>query len=357
MTPLGHLATNLPAREQARRRTLLLGVGALIVLSTSPVFGHHVATRADSLLEGHDHVLNVCLIALHHILAPVHFLSHTLLLVGLAYALWDRARATLALRRTLGALHGREPGRGEPLEQAARRVGLDPARLRIVDELPNPAFTAGFWRPHVFVMASLPEVLDAARLDSVLAHELAHVRRRDPLRLTLLRFLACMLFYLPALRRLADDLTDEAEIDADDQAASRGSALVLASAILALAEWGASRRPNGLAPLPFGAVSFQGFQRVDLLERRVRRLAGEDAEVGTHVTRRSLTAAGAVLIAVFVSGMMMAHPLPADASEATGAPAHTAPHCRHPGESAFNHLFCLGWTARPAGAPCPHTGL
>ena len=357
MTRSDHLAVDLPAREQARRRNLLLGAGALIVLSTSPVFGHHVATRADAMLQGHDHVLNVCLIALHHILAPVHFLSHTLLLVGLAYALWDRARAALALRRTLGALESREPRSGEPLEQAALRAGLDPGRVRVIQGLPNPAFTAGFWRPQVFVMASLAEVLDTPQLDSVLAHELAHVRRRDPLRLSLLRFLACTLFYIPALRRLADDLTDEAEIDADDRAASRGSALILASAILALAEWGVAHRPIGAVPLPFGAVGFQGFQRVDLLERRVRRLAGEDAEVGTHVTRRSLAAAGAVLVAVFVSGMMMAHPLPADTAETTGGSGHAASHCRHPGKSAFSHLFCLGWNARPAGSPCPHTGL
>ena len=41
------------------------------------------------------------------------------------------------------------------------------------------------------------------------------IARRDPLRLSLMRFLACTLFYIPALRRLADDLTDEAEIEAD----------------------------------------------------------------------------------------------------------------------------------------------
>jgi Zn-dependent protease with chaperone function len=353
VTPLGHLAIDLPAREQMHRRMLLLGSGALIVLSTSPVFGHHVAARADAMLAGHDHILNLCLIALHHILAPVHFVSHALLLVGVGYALWDRARAAFRLARTLGALESRQATTGEPMGRAALRVGLEPSRLLIVQGLPNPAFTAGFWRPHVYVTAALPEVLDAAQLDSVLAHELAHVRRRDPLRLSLLRFLACTLFYIPALRRLADDLSDEAEIDADDRAASRGSALTLASAILALAEWAAAHRDVSMAP---AAVGFQTFQRVDLLERRVRRLAGEDAEVGTHVTRSSLAAAGAVLVAVFVSGMMMAHPLPAEAADVGAAHAHTAPHCRHPGELALGHLFCLGWRARPAGAPCPHAG-
>lgn len=347
--PPGHLAVNLPAREQVHRRVLLLGVGALIVLSTSPVFGHHVATRADALLVGRDHILNICLIALYHILAPVHFLSHTLVVVGLGYALWDRTRAALALTRTLGALESRLPAAGEPIERAARRVGLDPARVRIVQGLPNPAFTAGFWRPQVYVMASLPDVLDAGQLDAVLAHEAAHVRRRDPLRLSLLRFLACTLFYIPALRRLADDLTDEAEIDADDRAASGGAALVLASAILTLAEWGAAHRPMTAVPVPAGVVGFQGFHRVDLLERRVRRLAGEDAAVGTHVTRRSLAGAGAVLVAVFLSGIMMVHPLPAEAG-----PSGVTPHCQHHGESSLSHLFCRGWGAHPAGVRCPH---
>jgi hypothetical protein len=233
--------------------------------------------------------------------------------------------------------------------------------VRVVEGLPNPAFTAGFWRPHIYVAASLSDVLDAAQLDAVLAHERAHVTRRDPLRLSLLRFLACTLFYIPALRRLADDLTDQAEIDADDAAVARGAPLALASAILVLAQWASARRfARGIVPFPTGAAAgfslFEPFRRVDLLERRVRRLAGEEAVVGTHVTRRSLWAAGAVLIAVWLSGLMMAHPLPAATPSDVGAHAHVAPHCRHPGESALSHLFCLGWGSRAAGAPCPHTG-
>ncbi len=361
MTPRAHLAATVPAREQARRRVLLLGVGTLIVFSTSPVFAHHVAPRADALLAGHDHIVNVCLIAMHLLLAPVHFAFHLLLAAGLAYAIWDRARAWWGLERTLRALETRRPASDEPIGAAAARVGLENARVHVVEGLPNPAFTAGFWRPHVYVAASLPDVLDAPQLEAVLAHEQAHVTRRDPLRLSMLRFLACTVFYIPALRRLADDLTDEAEIDADDDAVSRGAPLALASAILVLAQWATERRfTTGIVPFPSGAAAgfrpFEPFQRVDLLERRVRRLAGEDADVGTHVTRRSLAAAGAVLIAVWVSGVVMAHPLPAAAVGEVTAHAHVAPHCRHVGESALSHLFCLGWQPRPRGAPCPHTG-
>jgi Zn-dependent protease with chaperone function len=340
---------------------LLLGVATLILFSTSPVFGHHLATRADALLAGHDHIGNVCLIALHHLLAPVHLVFHTLLLAGLLYALWDRVRAWAGLSRTLRALEVRIPSAGEPIGAAAARVGLGPARVRVVEGLPNPAFTTGFWSPHVYVAASLPDVLDASQLEAVLAHERAHVTRRDPLRLSVLRFLACILFYIPALRRLADDLTDEAEIDADDAAASRSAPLALASAILVLAQWATEHRfTTGIVPFPIGAAAgfhpFEPFQRVDLLERRVRRLAGEEADVGTHITRRSLAAAGLVLIAVWMSGLVVAHPLPAATVTEARAHVHISPHCRHVGESALDHLFCLGWHPRPHDAPCPHTG-
>ena len=347
------------ARDQSHRRALLVSMATLILVSMSPVFGHHLATRADALLAGHDHLGNICLIALHVLLSPVHSAFHLLLWVGLAWAVSDRLRAWYALRRTLSALACTPVVTGDAFHTAARLVGLSADRIRVVDGLPNPAFTAGFWRPRVYVAAALPTVLDAAQLSAVMAHEAAHVARRDPLRHSVMRFLACTLFYVPALRRLADDLADESEIEADDAAVSDGDALVLASAILALAEWAV---PSGVRKLRLGsAVAFQPLAspaRDALLERRIRRLAGEPVGAGTHVTRRSLGAAGVTLIAVWTSGLMMAHPLPAEASGLVSSypHGHATSHCRHHGASALSHLFCLGLHSHPGGEPCPHTG-
>lgn len=350
----------LVAGEHSHRRILLLSVAMLILFATSPVFGHHLALRADALLAGHDHLGNLCLIALHLLLAPVHTGFHVLLLAGLAYAVWDRARAWYALRKTLQALEAVVPAHDTPLAIAARRAGLPADRVNAIEGLPNPAFTTGFWRPSVYVAASLATSLDASQLEAVLRHEAAHVQRRDPLRLTMMRFLACTLFYIPALRRLAEDLTDEAEIAADDAALSSTEPLVLASAILALAEWAVP--PSGAGTVRFaGAVGFQPFAplaRVDLLERRIRRLAGEPIPAGTHVTRRSLGGAAATLAAVWVSGLMMAHPLPAEGAELrAGLPhGHGTSHCRHHDAFALSHLFCFGVHQHASGAPCPHTG-
>ncbi|MEP7345114.1 MAG: M56 family metallopeptidase [Gemmatimonadaceae bacterium] len=334
-----YLISALARREQSHRRAALLGVAILLVLSTSPVFGHHITGSASRLLAGHDHLWSMCLVAIHLLLAPVHGLFHILIIAGIGYAVWDRLRAWQRLRATLGALQSATPELYGPLFVAARTVGLDPSAVRVVHGLPSPAFTAGWWRPVVYVAGDLPDRLTVAELAAVLGHEAAHVVRHDPLRLSLLRFLGCLLFWMPALRRLAADLADEAEIQADDEAAKERP-LVLASAILALASGGASLR----AP-----SSTSGFQSPDLIERRIHRLTGGEGAVGTHVTRRSLVSAVAALTLVWVSGLVVAHPLPA------ATPTHAfADHCEHHHASAFSHLFCLRAAHRASGAPCPH---
>ncbi|HEX8361207.1 MAG TPA: M56 family metallopeptidase [Longimicrobium sp.] len=328
-----HRSVALVTREEAHRRTLLLGIGALLLLSVSPVFGHHFASGLESALQGRDHVGALCVIALHALLQPVHVFFHVLVVAGLAYASYDRIAAARRVRRALEPLEATVPSAGDEFGRAARAAGVDPARVRVVRGLPNPAFTAGWLSPRVYVAAELGERLSPAELEALLAHEGAHVARRDPLRLSLLRFLALTLFWLPALRRLADDFADEAEIRADDRAA-RERPLALATALLSLASW---------APQGDLAVGFA--QRRSLLDRRIRRLAGEEPPVASHVTRASLVGAILALALVGASGAVMAHPLPEDHA------AHPTHHCGHPGESLFEHLFCR---AGAEGVVCPH---
>lgn len=352
---LGFLPRGAARRERAHRRAIVLGLAVLIVFSMVPVFGHHLARRADALLIGRDHVGAVCLVALHMLLAPVHGGFHLLLIVGLAFALFSRARAVMRLRRMLRLLPLSKAEAADAFAEAADRAGLARARVRVLDGAPVPAFTAGWFYPLVYVDRGLEQRIPADELAAVLAHEAAHVARRDPLRLSLLRFLAQLLFWVPALRRIADDVADETEVEADDYAvqaaakfaggdeAQRGS-LVLASAILSLAN--AQSLYGAGATFHAPSIGAVGFHRQDLLERRVRRLAGEEVAFGTHVTRRSVTGATAALAAVWISGLMMAHPLP---------PATSAlEHCAHHHASALTHLFCRGEIARQ---PCAHTGV
>jgi Zn-dependent protease with chaperone function len=350
----GHLAGTTGAREERHRRLVLFATGVLILLATSPVLVHHAESRLEELLAGRDHLWDVCVIALHQLLAPVHEAFHLLLVAGLSYATWDRAMAWRAVRRALGALELQRPVRDDAFWVAAKTADVDPAVVRIVERLPNPAFTAGWIRPRIYVARGLAGMLPQAELAAVLAHEYAHVRRRDPARLTVLRFVGCALFWLPALRRLAADVADDAEIAADDDAV-RGRPLVLASAILSLAGW---RAPGGAAAAAIAAVSGRnaataGFHRDGLLDRRIRRLAGEEPAVVSHVTSRSLAAALAALALVWSSGLAVAHPLPGE-SPHHGSAASAHAHCAHEHESPLSHLFCAAGPERTPGQPCPH---
>ncbi len=322
----------LVRREQRHRRRVLLGLATLLVLSISPVFGHHLVGAATWLPASLEHLGPFCMVALHHLLAPVHGAFHLLLQAGLLFALLERTRAAWRHARTMRALTITSARADARMVMAVHAIGFDLDRVHLVAGLPNPAFTSGWWTPRIYVAHTLPAQLNADELAAVLSHEMAHVMRRDPLRQFAWRTLAGVLFWLPAMRRLAEELADESEILADDYAAQE-RALPLASAILRMA--GADVGPLGLAV---------GFQRRDLLERRVRRLAGEDAVVGFQVPRRSIVGAALVLLAVWTSGVIVLHPLPAD--------DHVSGHCTHIGDWQVSHLFCNHLHA--AGDPCPH---
>jgi hypothetical protein len=99
------------------------------------------------------------------------------------------------------------------------------------------------------------------------------------------------------------------------------------------------------------------FVRRDLLDRRVRRLAGEDTTPASRVTRRSVAGSALALAVVWASGLVDVHDLPHDAAFAGASIAHAA-HCHHLRRPPLSHLFCRlgatdGWIT-PGGSDCPH---
>jgi hypothetical protein len=185
----------------------------------------------------------------------------------LALALRAALRGLRTQRRFLGSLHGVGPFRSGQV-------------LLFQDPQPQ-AFCAGLLRPRVYLSTAAVEALQDDELDAVLAHEQQHARLRDPLRVFCLRVLADGLFFLPALRRLADRYASLSELAAD-------AAAVRAS--------GGDRRPLAAALLLFGevpnnpAVVSIAPERVDYLLGRKPRwelpaalLAGAAVSVGAMV--------------------------------------------------------------------------
>ena len=338
------LRGSVEEHEVRHRRRVLVLTGILTLIAISPVLGHHLSGRLGDALAGRDHVWIVCLVALHELLGPVHALFHVMLFLGISYAIADRTRAWASTWRTLRMIAVRRATRADIVWHAATLVDVPHDVLRIADALPNPAFTAGWFRPSIYVDRRLETRLTLEQLGAVLAHEYAHVRRRDPARLTFLRALGCVLFWLPALRRLAADVADDAEIAADDFAV-RGDPLVLASAILRLAQWGRDTGSIALAGPDAlnGGHGVVGFQRDEMLDRRIHRLLGDDARIVTHVTLPSLMSAAAGLFLAWSSGMAVAHPMSA-----------AGEHCAHQHALAIEHLFCRAGHTGPREPFCPH---
>jgi hypothetical protein len=137
---------------------------------------------------------------------------------------WAIARELVADRRFRRALAARSP------------VPLHGAWV-LEDERPQ-AFCAGLFHPRVYFSTRTVEMLDAAALAAVLAHERHHALRRDPLRLACVRALAAGLFYIPALRRLVHRQHALAEISADEAAvvSAGGDRSALANALLSFSQ-------------------------------------------------------------------------------------------------------------------------
>jgi len=121
----------------------------------------------------------------------------------------------------------------------------DPDVLVIADPRPQ-AFCAGYLRPRIYISQAALNLLDAAELQAVLAHEHHHRRVRDPLRLACGRILSQALFFLPALQALFGRYCDLAELNADCAAvrAGAGGRAALASALLAFDASGAGISPE-----------------------------------------------------------------------------------------------------------------
>jgi hypothetical protein len=155
--------------------------------------------------------------------------------------------ATLGLAALLagGRLALRVVSQQRRLLDAMEVEGCLPGRADVsvlADGRPE-AFCAGYLRPRIYLSRGALDALRPAELEAVLAHEEHHRAQRDPLRLAVAQVLARALFFMPAVRALAERYTSLVELAADDAAvaASGGSPAPLAAALLALTSDGPAR--------------------------------------------------------------------------------------------------------------------
>lgn len=181
---------------------------------------------------------------------------------GLCAVLYARAR-----RRFLRLLASRRNGAwtlaGGALRAVVDRAGVRrPVALTVADCLTSPVALGG---REICIPARVLAELDPIRMESILAHELAHLERRDPAWLALARAVEAVLFFQPLNRLARARMQEAAEFASDAWAAGVVSRpLDLAHCLARVAEWtvGSTRvLAPAMAERPGG-----------VLLRRVRRL-------------------------------------------------------------------------------------
>ncbi len=117
--------------------------------------------------------------------------------------------------------------------RVAGRLRVPVPQLVVLPSCPGGAYVVGTRRPVLAVGADLVEQLDAEELEGVLAHELAHVRRRDNLVAAALGVVRDLVFFVPGGGWAVSQLHRERERAADQLAVeTTGRPGALASGLL-----------------------------------------------------------------------------------------------------------------------------
>jgi beta-lactamase regulating signal transducer with metallopeptidase domain len=201
------------------------------------------------------------------------------------------ARAHLRLRRCLAGRRDLPAGELARLAESLTGPGV---RITVSDVLPAPV---ALGRAEICLPRRVRDELTPGQQRSIVAHEAAHLVRRDPLWLHLLGAVAAVFFFQPlnalALRRYREG----AEFLCDDWAVrATGSPRELARSIACIAGW--LTAPAG--EVPMAAMVEHGSSLV----RRVHRLVAAERS-GDDIRG---TRAGAVAALLLLGGVLLSAP-------------------------------------------------
>lgn len=217
-----------------------------------------------------------------------------------AVALVGIGRRLLGVRaargRALAGCRNREvPARVQRLvRRLAVQVHICPPPVALSDEVAGGATVVGIRRPLIVLDRRLAADLDRRELEGVLAHELAHVTRRDNLVALLVGIVRDLTFFVPGGRWALRQLHVERELAADQAAVGMtGRPASLASGLLKVIE--------GPAPAAATAALAPSGTLVD----RVRYLVDERPPTGRMRSGVEITAVAAVLALAVGAAMQL----------------------------------------------------
>lgn len=187
----------------------------------------------------------------------------------------------------------------------AKRCGLlKPLHVQVSDTISSPA-VIGILKPMLFIPATMITGLNQSQLEAVIAHEIAHIRRFDPVVNFCQMLIEAVLFFNPAVAWIGSQIRMEREACCDvfGVSATGDEAMYLDT----LALWAEQMR-NQSSSSTVGALAFADRQESTLLDR-VRRVLFPDFVPATRFSPIStvfLFAIGLVLFASLWQGTMFA---------------------------------------------------
>jgi beta-lactamase regulating signal transducer with metallopeptidase domain len=204
---------------------------------------------------------------------------------------------TIGHARSLHAMGDRTPLDGTPIDTRLRallrRAGVDRTiELTASSTLASPVALAG---NEICLPCRALLELEPNEQDIMLAHEVAHLVRRDPQWLIVARVIEIVLFVQPLNRLARHRMQEVAEYLCDDWAVSRmGKPVTLAKCLAAVAEW-VGRAPRGPRLQPMSAMVEAGGSP---LVRRVGRILNGESKTHAGSARMALGASACALIAL-----------------------------------------------------------
>lgn len=235
-------------------------------------------------------------------------------LVWLSGAAFLLARCGPRVRRLRSTLDGRDPVRSGParreLDDLAFGTGLDrPVRLSRCAGIAGPVALPG---REICLPDRALEELDREALRAVLAHELAHVARRDTLVLLSLEAVRRLLFFQPLLGLARRRAERAAEDRSDRWVRDLGLGAPLADGLLSVARW--LRAGNR-------GIRMAGLGRSLDLDERIRRLLQAPSGPAASPTppATALAAGGALALLLLFAAPAARVSIPAHPSVIEGA--------------------------------------
>jgi beta-lactamase regulating signal transducer with metallopeptidase domain len=225
-------------------------------------------------------------------------------------------RVALAAAQLERRLNGRRPIDDARVLQLLRRL-VRRARLSgpiVITESDTVICPVAVGSREICLPARVAERLDERALEALLAHELAHLERRDNLWLLIGAVIEAAFWAPPLARIVRGHMQESAELAADDRAVElTADPLGLARSLAEVASWGADDGEAGLAHA-------MASPRRGLVGRVERLIARHDGPSATSTAGRAMAAA-LLLLALVTPGIHQASAAPATvANDKPGAP-------------------------------------